>query len=178
MLTVESSTKFDWKNIGLVECMRGNAMDTYFTAKIYEMILEKIKEKGLEKLYEKLIAEALPIFARMELDGFLIDTAKLADLKERISRKIKTLDSAMMESPRIPMDANLNSSRDLISILYSLKKNSETKEWDVCEDIGFGLYPIEFTDAGQPKTDEEVLIKIKEVVDAEVTRRGKSNEKE
>ena len=46
MLTKENS-RVDWNNIDLAECLEGNAMDAYFTLKIFNLLDDKLNELGL-----------------------------------------------------------------------------------------------------------------------------------
>ena len=89
MLTVDKSTKFDWKNIPFVQCSEGNAMDTYFTLKVYGRLLEELQGKGLETLYEKLISPLTIAFRDIEFDGLLIDEDKVASLKSELETKFE-----------------------------------------------------------------------------------------
>jgi DNA polymerase I-like protein with 3'-5' exonuclease and polymerase domains len=175
MLKVPDGNKFDWVNIPLDECMKGNAQDTYYTAKVYGKLLKDIRAKGLEKLYDKIISPVTPIFRDMEYNGILIDEVELAKLKAEIQAKLEKISGEMLSVEGIPPNSKLTGD-DLIKILYSLKKNKD-KEWEVDESVGFQLYPFSMTDKGQPKTDEETLIQMKELVDKEFLRRG-LNEKQ
>lgn len=170
MLTVDNNKKFDWKNIPLEECLHGNAMDAHYTAKIYAHLLEELQTKKLEKLYENLISPATSIFAEMEFDGLLIDQEKLKSLKHDIEKKINDLSAGLLSCKFLPENPNFNSNNDLVKILFSLEKG-ENGEWEVSDKFGFGLYPFSKTDKGQPQTNEETLVKIKEMVDREYSRR-------
>ena len=171
MLTVEDNKKFDWKAISLTDCLQGNAMDTHYTGKIYFKLLEELRAKGLEKLYDKLISPATILFRDLEYEGLLIDTKKLADLDSKINWKINELAVKLNTSKGIPPGANFNSSHDLVKILFSLERNEE-KEWVVNADYGFQLYPISRTATGQPQTNEESMTALKELVDKEYVKRG------
>lgn len=177
MLTVEKSKKFDWKNIPLEECLVGNALDAHYTAKIYHHLLEELQSKKLEKLYEYLIAPATAIFAEMEFDGLLIDQEKLETLKYEISKKMYNLSLDLLSCNYLPDDPNFNSNTDLVKILFSIEKD-DNGDWQVSETIGFGLYPFSKTDKGQPQTNEETLVKVKEMVDREYKERFGDEEKE
>ena len=171
MLTKDNASKTDWVNIPLEECMQGNALDAYYTVKIFDKLLDELREKKLEKLYENLIAPVTPILAELEYEGLLIDTVALAKLKTEISEKLRTLEILMRQADFLPPDVNFDSSRDLIKVLYSIEKNEE-KEWVVNDSYGFGLYPFSKTDKDQPQTNEETLIQLKDMVDKEFSRRG------
>ena len=44
MLTIDNPSKFDWANMDLGECMEGNAMDTYFTLKLFDLIVDRLED--------------------------------------------------------------------------------------------------------------------------------------
>jgi hypothetical protein len=176
MLTVPNGKKFDWVNIPLDECLRGNAIDSYYTARIYGKLIQEIRAKGLEKLYEKIIAPVSTIFRDMEYEGILIDENQLKILKDQITSKLNDITNRMLSVEGVPEGSALTGN-NLITILYSLKKDKEKKQWVIDESSGFQLYPFAMTDKGQPQTDEEALVKLKEMVDREFLRRG-LNEKQ
>jgi|TARA_S200002703_G_scaffold31612_1_gene27667 DNA polymerase I-like protein with 3'-5' exonuclease and polymerase domains len=170
MLTVEGK-KFDWKNIPLIQCADGNAKDTYATAKVYAKLLDEVRQKKLEKLYEKLIAPLTVAFFNMEYEGLLIDEDKMNELDVQLQEKIKLADTALREAAGLEDGANLNSTSQLVKIIYSFEKD-EKGEWIQVEDFGLGLYPFEFTKKGAPSTNEETLSKVKSMVEEEFTARG------
>jgi DNA polymerase I-like protein with 3'-5' exonuclease and polymerase domains len=172
VLTVDKSTKFDWRNIPFMECVEGNAMDTYFTAKVYGHLLDKLKEKKLDKLYEKLIAPLTLAFRDMEFAGLMIDESKVDELKVELLDKIEKAEMVLKATDRIPDDINLGSNQQLCKVLFSMEHNKETNEWDIDDSIGFGLYPFEWTKGNQPSTNEETLTKVKRMVEEEYVRRG------
>lgn len=171
MLKVEGKN-FDWVNIPLKDCLEGNALDAYFTLKVYSHLLKEVENVGLVKLYEKLISPLSVVFSEIEYNGMSVDQDKLKELKDAISNKISDIEKELTQSPRIPENISLTSAQDICKILFSLEKNKETKEWEVNESFGFGLYPIFKTKTGQPQTNEESLTKLKELVDKEYARRG------
>lgn len=172
MLTVEDNNKFDWRSISLMDCLKGNAMDTHYTIKIFNKLMEDLEEKKLTKLFEKLISPAIPVFRDMEYEGFLIDVDELNKLKAEISGKLANIEKQLIDSKYIPEGINLNSGQQLVQVLFSMVKNKKTKEWEIDRDFGFGLYPFQMTEKGQPQTSEEVLIQLKEMVDEEYASRG------
>ena len=174
MLTVEGKN-FDWKNIPLLQCAEGNAKDTYATAKVYVKLLDEVRQKGLEKLYDKLIAPLSVAFRDMEFEGLLIDEGKLDQLDSELQNKIASSDAALREAAGLESGTNLNSTNQLIKVIYSFEKNEEG-EWIQVEDFGLGLYPFEFTKKGAPSTNEETLTKVKSMVEEEFVSRGLSIE--
>jgi DNA polymerase I-like protein with 3'-5' exonuclease and polymerase domains len=137
MLTVEGK-KFDWKNIPLIQCVEGNAKDTYATAKVYAKLLEEVRQKKLEKLYDKLIAPLTIAFRDMEFEGLLIDEDKMNELDQQLQEKIKLADIALRAAAGLEEDANLNSTNQLVKIIYSFEKNDDG-EWIQVDDFGLGL---------------------------------------
>lgn len=170
MLKVEGSN-FDWKNIPLGACLEGNALDAYYTAKIYGRLLEEVRAQKLEKLYEKLISPLSSIFAEMEYNGMLIDENELDKLGKELEELINYQKELLLKSDRIPEGMNL-SGHDLLKILFSLEKDNEGKWEQITPNIGFGLYPLERTKTGQPATSEEVMDKISDMVTEEFIKRG------
>lgn len=167
MLKVEGK-KFDWINIPLGECLRGNSLDTYYTIKVFDFLLEKVKDVGLEKLYERLISPSTQMFRDIELEGLNIDENKLKEIKNDLLQKIEELKKGMY-SDYFPKDYKF-SGNNLLEIIYSLQKDDEGN-W-ILTDKGFGLYPFEKTTKGQPSTDDECLTKMRELVNMECIKRG------
>lgn len=170
MLKVEG-VKFDWKNIPLGSCLEGNALDAYYTAKIYGKLLEEVQNKNLEKLYEKLISPISSVFAEMEYSGMYIDEVELEKLGKELEALIQSQKDLLLKSDRIPEGMKL-SGHDLLKILFSLEKDKDDKWEQITPNIGFGLYPLERTKTGQPATSEEVMDKISDMVTEEFIRRG------
>ena len=175
MLTVEGK-KFDWKNIPLNFCVEGNAKDTYGTARVYHKLLQELEERKLGKLYEKLIAPLTMAFRDIEYEGLDIDENKLEELGAELEGKIKRAERALRDAAGLDDEINLNSTRDLIKIIFSLEKKDKSKEYTVIEDFGLGLYPFQFTKKGAPSTNEETLVKVGQMVRDEFTARGLKDE--
>ena len=174
MLSVKNASKFDFKNIPLKDCVEGNAKDTDLTARVYAKLLEEVKEKGLEKLYEKLISPLSLVFRDMEFEGLLIDEAKLNQLDQELQEKIKHADADLRLAAGLEEGTNLNSTTQLINVIYSFFKDDEGK-WMQSDDFGLKLYPFEFTKKGAPSTNEETLSKVKSMVEEEYISRGLNN---
>jgi len=176
MLSVKNSNKFDFRNIPLLECCVGNAKDTNVTARVYVKLLNEVKEKGLEKLYEKLISPLSVAFRDIEYEGLLIDEDKLNQLDLELQEKIAIADKDLREAAGLEEGINLNSNTQLIKVIYSFVK--EEDGWVQGEDFGLGLYPFKFTKKGAPSTNEETLIKVMNMVEEEFITRGFNNAQE
>ena len=90
---------------------------------------------------------------------------------EEIEEKIRLADIALRESAGLGEEDNLNSTAQLVNIIYSFKKD-EKGVWVQVDEFGLGLYPFDFTKKGAPSTNEETLTKVKIMVEEEYTRRG------
>ena len=66
MLTIDNPSKFDWANMDLSDCCEGNAMDTYFTLKLFDLIMEKFEGDPVMTLIENVVMPSLETFAEME----------------------------------------------------------------------------------------------------------------
>lgn len=177
MLTVEHANTFDWKNIPLKDCLDGNALDTYFTAKVYHRLLEDVQKKDLEYLYEKLISPLTSVFLDIEMRGILIDQDRLDEIDKELEGKIEEVEEELLSSPYIKEGTNLGSTNDLCKVLYSLDKVKNDKgvfDWLILEDEGFGLFPFKYTAKGAPSTNEEAIVAMAEMVEEEYVRRGLS----
>tara|TARA_R100001509_G_scaffold164007_1_gene140089 strand:- start:195 stop:728 length:534 start_codon:yes stop_codon:yes gene_type:complete len=171
MLTVEGK-KFDWKNIPLNFCAEGNAKDTYGTARVYHKLLQELEERKLGKLYEKLIAPLTIAFRDIEYEGLEIDEQKLEELGKELLDKIEKAERALRDAAKLDDEINLNSTKDLIKIIFSLEKKGKDKQYTLMEDFGLGLYPFQFTKKGAPSTNEETLVKVAQMVEEEFMSRG------
>lgn len=175
MLTVKNKKGFDWVNIPLGDCLRGNALDTYYTAKVFTRLYKELENSGLVNLYQNLISPLQKIFTEIEFEGLLISEEKLAELKKQLEHSIQEAQNEMIKGFE---GMNLGSARDLIKILFSMElkevqtENGKEKIWDINPDIGFGLYPVFMTDKDQPKTDEESLKAVRTMLEEESILRG------
>lgn len=175
MLTVKNKKGFDWVNIPLGDCLRGNALDTHYTAKVFTRLYQELENSGLVNLYQNLISPLQKIFTEIEFEGLLISEEKLAELKAQLESAIKKAELEMLKD--FP-GSNLGSARDLIKILFSMElkevknENGVEKVWSIMPDFGFGLYPAFMTEKDQPKTDEDSLKALRTMLEEESVKRG------
>lgn len=159
MLTVEDNKKFDWKNINLYDCLLGNVMDAIYTERIYEVLLKQIKGTPLEKLYDNVLEPAFNIFTDIELDGMLIDQEKLGVLEKQIQENIDVVKAKILSDPKIIGDINLNSTKQLGSLLYY-------------GEGGYKLCPPDVTEKGEPSVSASTLQILKSIIEIELAKRS------
>tara|TARA_R110000772_G_scaffold238180_4_gene350205 strand:+ start:232 stop:771 length:540 start_codon:yes stop_codon:yes gene_type:complete len=173
MLTVsEENAKFDWKNINLVDCLEGNAMDTYFTLKIYSVLLKELEDRKLVKLYEHLLSPLASLFSRIECEGLLICPKELEQLDKDLTKKMESTLIKLKAYSGVEEEDNMASTADLIKILFSLQKKDKSKdaEFELVEQ-GYGMFPLKMTDKDKPSTDVESLSKLKGLLNEEISKR-------
>lgn len=159
MLTISNPKKFDWANIGLVECLEGNALDTYFTYKLYKVLLETLEEQGMLPLLESMITPLLGIFSDMELEGLDISEENLTKLGRELNAKNIELEDVLYVSKKVKNTDNLASDIDMREILY-------TREG------GFELYPPAKTKKKElPSTSAPTIEIIVAQIDDELKKR-------
>lgn len=162
MLTV-TENKFDWENIPLTDCVKGNALDAYITEKIFHILEYKLKDNGTYKLYEKLLSPLIDKFVQMEYEGMLISKDALEKVEKEIKVKIEAVEDNIYVLGCVKKTDNIDSTKDLKSILFGLIHTHETKSLRDTEKTLFedksrlNLYPPKITDKDNFSTDAEAL---------------------
>jgi len=145
--------------MSLVDCCEGNAADSYFTLKLFNLIEEKIKELGMGKIISKLIMPSLSMFSEMEYEGMRVSETKLKEVARQLSVSNIEEEDGLYGFPQVNPDDNLSSNKDLIDILY-------TREG------GFEFYPPDRTATGSPSVSAPTLKILLSQIDLELERRG------
>jgi len=164
MLNIENPNSFDWKGISLSDCCEGNAMDTYFTLKLFLKFESILGETDRWKLYSNLLSPISDTFLDMEYAGQEInpDTVKEIGLQIYLDRMEQ--EDILREMKEVRNEYNLYSNKDQARVLF-------------LEEDGFGLYPPKFTNgedkegAPTPSTDRECLDLILEQIEEELEGR-------
>lgn len=161
MLTVNDPSKVDWENMPLHEVARGNAMDTYFTLKLFDLINEKIQneENNLPILVDHVLSPGLSVFAKAEFRGINIDPKELDETGRLLKSHIINLEDDLHESVGLIPTDNVYSTKCLIEIFYTREGALE-------------LYPPARTGKGAPSTDADTIKLLLELIEEELERRG------
>jgi DNA polymerase I-like protein with 3'-5' exonuclease and polymerase domains len=171
MLTVNNPKAVNWSDMPLAEMARGNALDTYFTLKCYDVLINKLEDGGMVDTYKNIIEPSTKFFVEVELDGLLISEPQLEKLGAELHDNIINIEDKLYAFKEVKKDISLKSSHDLVRTLFSLVKSS--KDWvEDSEGYGFGLYPPIFTSKRQPSTSAEALDILKVQIKDELLRRG------
>jgi DNA polymerase I-like protein with 3'-5' exonuclease and polymerase domains len=174
MLTVLNPDAFDWENIPYHECIKGNAADSFFTLKIFELLYEQIKDTELETLYKAILEPSVPLFTEIESQGLKVDENKIDELERLMDIELIEIEDSLYSLKEVKNTYNLNATVDLVKILYSCERDKETKKWEIDPALGgFGLYPPKKTGKDAPSTDEETLNKLIALTKKEISKRAK-----
>lgn len=159
MLTVRDSTKFDWENIPLPDCLHGNAMDSHYTLKVFNVLVEKLKDIGVLNFYENVLAPANIVFTEPEYEGLRVSPDKLKSVGKELKDTTMDIHDSLYDYSQITKLTNLSSTKDLISVLYT-------------DESGFALYPPDNTDKGKPSVNKPTLEILLSQIKQELNSRG------
>ena len=159
MLTIDNPKRFDWANMPLSDCCEGNAMDSYFTLKLFDLICKKMEGEPMFKLIEQIVMPSLETFADMEYNGLDVDTKVLASVGRELGTKNMNEEDFLYSCKGVVKTDNLSSNNNLIEILYT-------------REVGLGLYPPDKTSKGKPSVSAPTLKLLLEQINEELQRRS------
>jgi len=159
MLTIENPNKFDWAAMPLSDCCEGNAMDAYFTLKLFNLICEKLEGEAVFKLIEQIVMPSLETFSEMEYEGLGVDPNVLDSVGRDLNVKNMNEEDFLYTCDGVKKTDNLSSNNDLIEIIYTREGSME-------------LYPPDKTSKGKPSVSAPTLKLLLEHIDEELASRA------
>jgi len=159
MLTIENPKNFDWANMSLSDCCEGNAMDAYFTLKLFDLVEDKLDDLKVLPFVEKILPESLEAFADMEYEGLLVSKDKLSTLRKELKELTLNQEDALYLFDQVLKTDNLASNNDLIDIFY-------------LREGGFEFYPPDKTAKGSPSVSAPTLKLLLEQINEELAKRS------
>ena len=159
MLTVRNGKKFDWANISLVDCVRGNAMDAHYTLKVFNVLQDKLNEMGVSEFYGTVLAPANTVFVEPEWSGIKVCPDKIKTIGKSLNDAIIDVHDSLYDYSQLSRKENLSSSRDLQGVLYTKEK-------------GFAFYPPDKTEKGSPSVSAPTLEILLGQIKKELISRG------
>lgn len=159
MLTINNPKTFDWANMPLGDCCEGNAMDVYFTLKLYNKVQPMLEDLGMAGISEKVLMPSLEVFSRMERDGLLVSEKMLKKVGKSLSDKNLDNEDSLYLFDFVKKTDNLSSNNDLIEILYT-------------REDGMTMYPPDKTAKGKPSVSAPTLKLLLDIIDKELEKRG------
>jgi DNA polymerase I-like protein with 3'-5' exonuclease and polymerase domains len=158
MLTISNPKTFKWDEMSLSDCCEGNAADSYFTLKLFDLVMEKLEGKPVMKLIEHVLMPSLNTFAQKEFVGLDVATENLDSVGRHLKTKNIEDEDLLYECDGVLKTDNL-SGGDLMDILY-------TREG------GLELYPPDRTTKGKPSVSAPTLKILLEQTNEELEKRG------
>jgi len=158
MLTISNPKTFDWANMDLGDCMEGNAADTYFTLKLYDLVMERLDERAI-KLLEFVLMPSLENFAEMEWVGLDVDRSALELVGRQLKGESMNQEDILLGCKGVTTADNMSSNTDLQHVLYLREGAME-------------LYPPDRTDKGTPSVSAPTLKVLLEQINQELESRG------
>jgi len=159
MLTVNNPKNFDWANMPLEDCAEGNAKDTYFTLKLFDLICEKLEGNSVMNLIENVVMPSLEEFAEMEYNGLDVDPGALELVGRTLNSKNVDEEDILYSCRGVEKTDNLASNNDIIEILYTREGSME-------------LYPPDRTGKGKPSVAAASLKLLLDHIEEELEKRG------
>jgi len=145
--------------MSLHDCAEGNALDSYFTLKLFDVCEKELKKLNMIHLYDSLMSPATEVFSGMEFNGLDISQSKLSSVGKELY--LKNVDEAdeLHSHEQVDREDNLSSTNDLVEILYTREE-------------GFNLYPPDRTAKGAPSVAAPTLKVIMEHLEDELKKRN------
>jgi DNA polymerase-1 len=84
--------------------------------RLWDKLRAALKEQGMEALYQKVEAPLIPILARMERTGFMVDTGVLKDLDKQFAGRLDELTASVYA--QAGHDFNIQSTKQLGVVLF------------------------------------------------------------
>jgi len=159
MLTIQNPKTFDWANMSLADCCEGNAMDTHFTFKLYELMEEKMIDSPVWKFLENVAMPSLEIFGEMEYHGVHVSTERLESVGKFLNDRNKDLEDALRKFDFISEEDNLSSNEALKQIFYLREGAME-------------FYPPDRTKKGEPSCAAATFTLLLTQINEELERRA------
>lgn len=159
MLTISNPKTFDWANMDLGDCMEGNAADTLFTLKLYDLIMERLPQGRIMDLLEHVVMPSLENFAEMEWEGLDVDREALDVVGRQLKGLAMDKEDMLFECKGVSTEDNVSSNSQLQEILYTREGAME-------------LYPPDRTGKGAPSVSAPTLKLLLEHINEELESRG------
>jgi DNA polymerase I-like protein with 3'-5' exonuclease and polymerase domains len=136
--------------MSLSDCCEGNAMDSYFTLKLFDLVVLGF--------VERVLPDALEVFSDMEYEGLMVSEPKLAALGKDLRELTLNQEDSLYHFDQVKKTDNLASNNDLIDLFY-------------LREGGFEFYPPDKTAKGSPSVSAPTLKILLEQINEEIVKR-------
>lgn len=139
-LAGKGANQLAFSEVSVEEATRYAAEDADVTLRLHQTLWPQVEaEPGLKRTFEEIEMPLVPVLARMERNGVLIDAEMLQRQSEELSRSMAEIEREAFELAGGPF--NLGSPKQIQEILFERQ----------------GLPVVQKTPKGQPSTAESVL---------------------
>ncbi len=141
----KGAKQIPFAQVGIPEATDYAAEDADITLRLHEQLWPRLNaEPALQHIYETLEIPLVPVLARIEATGVLVDVFRLAEQSRELAHRMQSLEQEAHAVAGAPF--NLGSPKQIQSILYDQ----------------LNLPVLKKTPKGQPSTDESVLADLAE----------------
>ena len=134
-------------------------MDSYFTLKLFDLVVQKLEELEVLPFVEKVLSKSLETFAEMEYEGLLVSKERLSVLEKQLKELTLNQEDSLYIFDQVNKTDNLGSNNDLIDIFY-------------LREGGFEFYPPDKTAKGSPSVSAPTLKILLEQINEELIKRS------
>lgn len=106
--------------VPLVEAITYACEDADLAFKLYQIFKVALREKSLDKLFYELEMPLVPILAKMEIAGIQVDSKKLEDFGQELTKSLIELEKEIFQLAGVPF--NLNSPKQVQDVLFNVLK--------------------------------------------------------
>ena len=142
-VTGKGASRISFAAVDIERASAYAAEDADCALAVHDALYPKIaQDEKLRRVYESIEMPVLPVLLRMERNGVLLDSAKLAEQSHELGKEMLELEQKAYQAAGQPF--NLNSPKQIQEILFERQ----------------GLPVKKKTPSGQPSTDEDVLAEL------------------
>ncbi len=138
-VTKDEKTRLLFNEVDLKTAMNYSCEDADVAMKLYHYFSKQLADNDLEYVYHEKVVKIIPVLAKMEEAGVLIDTDQLDSLSKEFELELADITEKIFSD--VGEEFNLNSPLQLRKILFEK----------------LGLEIKKRTKTGEPSTDHEVL---------------------
>lgn len=108
--------KIEFKDIPTLKLYNYSCEDADFTYRLAKKLVPELKKQKLDQLFKKIEMPLVDVLVKIEINGVKINSKFLANLSQKISKKIKQLEAKIHKQAGTKF--NINSTQQLREILF------------------------------------------------------------
>lgn len=108
--------KLSMKDVPLHQIAEYCCEDVDYTFRLKKLFTQKLKEKKLEDIFQKIELPLLPVLAKMEKNGIFLDTNQLKTMSKALNQELKILEKEIYQE--VGREFNIKSPKQLSEALF------------------------------------------------------------